>query len=1289
MENQKQYYLSPEDETSTFIKKEFTKLIILFFLFSIGFLETLNAQSNFWHKYSHRDQNFVIAGDEEGKSIHQLQSGNYLLIGNVEKYGSSRGIIKKVNPDGIELWSKLFDSTLQFSTSVLCDNGVNVSIAGTRQKTFGSLNNLTPQIIKCDTNGTILWNHEYADSTTSYFAFDIIESKSNGTIDGLVLLTGSLADGYLITKVNSSNGTVTYSRKYDDYLFGSVVICTNIIQTSDENYVCTGANINDGYMIKVNSSNGNFLWQNNYSITSVPNSAIFTDVIEAPYNGALSLIATFSMTPTNSVICAANSESGGIMIFSLEGDTVKDARITCNDRYTDLIYEKDTFFISGFDYTDNVPIVSKFKLMPTMSKKRYPYTVGLSAEFSQIIHTSDNGFALVGTGRENGDAFGIIQKTDSSLNSGCGFEDSTVGPFSATVTISGQSILDSAFTADATQNANNTNYTSYTEINCDACDQNTALTLSQNGVHCEFMDSIKLTATSTYPYFFYVWRNFSTGDSVVTTSDTLWVTKNGNYQVTGRYNWKGCFKKSGFEKVKFFPKITTGFSHTLGACGDLASFTDTSSVSFGKILIRYWNFDEPSSGQDSIGFGASTSHDYADTGNYSVRLILYTDEGCSDTITKTVNITGVNAYPLTIISGNTDWKASGNAFSAVLNPFPAPQYGQFQWYRDGNPIEDDTCYCPTLSTRYPGEYLLRAFGDCGWEMSNKIEIKPACDDPALNTTLSGSNIPAGFYVATGGYYISGDIEINSGDTVEFNSTALIMDDCVRVTVKPGGHLILDSVVVSSCNNWQGLIVDKDITGNGFLEMYRSHVSYATVGVLSKNGAKVQCDKDTFENNYTHIGILGENDASQDSVRIVGSFFGRVRKDFTTITQSCGHDDWDGIIKYKNLAGDTDRWRPYVFIDKAQDVVIGGSEFALDEFYRPPAPDTIPLNLYNGRIALISTNSSEIDIVENNFRVVTERHVLVKDITSYISKVRGNRFNGGLASNFLGNLVTGVYVEDADSLNIHGNNFNDYDRAIEFYGSGNEPDTIYDNRIENCDVGLAVAPAEFPINIDSTANTSTATIKLQIHCNRFSGNTIAIAGSGNMENQQAGFTQNDADAGNKFVSNVDWDIVWQDSDTDHFTYFTSNFSDQPNQSTNNPAIFINSIQVTNSNHIDSNRIFVLALNSSPLINDNSCRAFLKTDPNIFTAVEPAKEAVTEPAKLYPNPFNSSITIELKEEAQQGNIVVFDILGKKVLQQKFSGVSTQIPTSGLSPGFYVVMVIDGGAVLHTEKMIKAQR
>lgn len=1284
MEKQKTCLSLSHGKKDYHLKKQSIRLLTLLFLFSVSFVETLNAQSDFWHKYSHRDQNFNIAGSEEGNSIHQLQSGNYLLIGNVERNGSSRGFIKKVDPDGIEIWSKLFDSTLQFTTSTLSDNGVNVAIGGTREKIFGSLSNVVPQIIKCDTSGTVLWSHEYADSTTSYFAFDIIESENSGTIDGLVLLSGSITDGYLITKVNTTNGNVIFSRKYDDYLFGSVVLCTNIIQTSDDNYVCVGANINDGYMIKISSSNGNFLWQNNYSITSLPNAASFTDVIEAPYNGALSLVATYSINPTSSLICPANSQSGGIMILSLEGDTVKDTRITCLDRYTDIIYENDTFFICGFDNSDDVPIVSKFKLMPTMSKKRYPYTGGLSIDFTKIINTSDGGFIMVGTGRDN-NTYSVLQKTDSQLISGCGSEDSTVGPFSATTSISGQSILDSAFIPNSAQFPTGTDYTSYTEINCDACDQNTLLTLSQNGVHCEFMDSIKLTATSTFPYFFYVWRNFSTGDSVVTTSDTLWVTKNGNYQVTGRYNWKGCFKKSGFEKVKFFPKITTGFSHTLGACGDLASFTDTSSVSFGKILIRYWNFDEPSSGQDSIGFGASTSHDYANTGNYSVRLILYTDEGCSDTITKTVNITGVNAYPLTIISGNTDWKASGNAFSAVLNPFPAPQYGQFQWYRDGNPIEDDTCYCPTLSTRYPGEYLLRAFGDCGWETSNKIEIKPACDDPALNTTLSGSNIPAGFYVATGGYYISGDIDINSGDTVEFNSTALIMDDCVRVTVKPGGYLILDSVVVSSCNNWQGLIVDKDITGNGFLEMYRSHVSYATVGVLSKNGAKVQCDKDTFENNYTHIGILGENDASQDSVRIVGSFFGRVRKDFTTITQSCGHDDWNGIIKYKNLAGDTDRWRPYIFIDKAQDVVIGGSEFALDEFYRPPVPDTIPLNLYNGRVALLSNSSSEVDIIENNFRVTAQRHILVKDITSYISKVRGNRLNGGLANNFLGNIVTGVYVEDADSLNIHGNNFNDYDRAIEFYGSGNEPDTIYDNRIENCDVGLAVAPAEFPINIDSTANTSTATIKLQIHCNKFSGNTIAIAGSGNLEDQEGGITEFDADAGNKFVSNIDWDIVWQDNDTPLMVYYTSSQSDTPNHNVNKPIVFMNSLQVVNSSFESDTS---LKSDASKFLFDNFCRAFLKTDPNTFTNVKEAKEKLKVDAKIYPNPFNNSINIEVRKETAQGAIVVFDILGKEILRQQFRGNSTQIPTGQLSSGFYILMIMEGTEVLHTEKMIKAQ-
>jgi len=63
------------------------------------------------------------------------------------------------------------------------------------------------------------------------------------------------------------------------------------------------------------------------------------------------------------------------------------------------------------------------------------------------------------------------------------------------------------------------------------------------------------------------------------------------------------------------------------------------------------------------------------------------------------------------------------------------------------------------------------------------------------------------------------------------------------------------------------------------------------------------------------------------------------------------------------------------------------------------------------------------------------------------------------------------------------------------------------------------------------------------------------------------------------------------------------------------------------------------------------------------------------------------VEVKEDLVKGTIMVLDILGKEVLQERFSGNTTQIHTGHLASGFYMIMVLEGDILLHTEKMIKA--
>jgi sugar lactone lactonase YvrE len=59
---------------------------------------------------------------------------------------------------------------------------------------------------------------------------------------------------------------------------------------------------------------------------------------------------------------------------------------------------------------------------------------------------------------------------------------------------------------------------------------------------------------------------------------------------------------------------------------------------------------------------------------------------------------------------------------------------------------------------------------------------------------------------------------------------------------------------------------------------------------------------------------------------------------------------------------------------------------------------------------------------------------------------------------------------------------------------------------------------------------------------------------------------------------------------------------------------------------------------------------------------------------PNPFNNATLIKLPESVQNAEIVVSDLLGKKVITKKFSGKEYLLEKGTLSPGIYFVQIND---------------
>lgn len=86
--------------------------------------------------------------------------------------------------------------------------------------------------------------------------------------------------------------------------------------------------------------------------------------------------------------------------------------------------------------------------------------------------------------------------------------------------------------------------------------------------------------------------------------------------------------------ITIHPEPVAGFSTTTVCAGDPTQFTNESMVSSGNIIQSVWDF-----GDGGVGSGSNSPNYVFDTaGAFAVQLIVTTNNSCSDTITKTVDV---------------------------------------------------------------------------------------------------------------------------------------------------------------------------------------------------------------------------------------------------------------------------------------------------------------------------------------------------------------------------------------------------------------------------------------------------------------------------------------------------------------------------------------------------------------------------------------------------------------------------------------------------------------------------
>lgn len=223
----------------------------------------------------------------------------------------------------------------------------------------------------------------------------------------------------------------------------------------------------------------------------------------------------------------------------------------------------------------------------------------------------------------------------------------------------------------------------------------------------------------------YVW-NFLNDNTIATTTDASKLYAGvGNYDV--RLTAKSVLncEASITRTVNVFPVPDADFSSSTACTDKNTIFTNTSTVQYGD-LGYYWSFGNGTNSTDK-----NPSASFATIGNRSVKLVVTTEFGCIDSVTKTVT---VGQTPVTDFSVQNNCSADSVTFvnnttgSGVINS---------NWnFGDGNVTANNAS---VVKNKYnAGSYNVRltaTSGNCSSEATKTIVVNSS---PEADFTTNGN-----------------------------------------------------------------------------------------------------------------------------------------------------------------------------------------------------------------------------------------------------------------------------------------------------------------------------------------------------------------------------------------------------------------------------------------------------------------------------------------------------------------------------------------------------------------------
>ena len=207
------------------------------------------------------------------------------------------------------------------------------------------------------------------------------------------------------------------------------------------------------------------------------------------------------------------------------------------------------------------------------------------------------------------------------------------------------------------------------------------------------------------------------------------------------------------------PKATVESFSTNAQCfsGNNFSFTSSSTISTGSIATEFWDF-----GDGKTASGTTVSHSYFLPGTYSVKLIVTSDKGCVDSLSRSVTVYPQPQASFIIPSGQC---LTGNNFNFISNAtigFGGSISSQSWNFGDGNVATgNNSSHSFSLDGKYPVNLQVTSTDGCTDIITDTITVfqmplvsasvvSPVCSGTTinLNTAVSGGTAPYQ-YVWTG------------------------------------------------------------------------------------------------------------------------------------------------------------------------------------------------------------------------------------------------------------------------------------------------------------------------------------------------------------------------------------------------------------------------------------------------------------------------------------------------------------------------------------------------------------